>query len=924
MQASFILDSRGSRVRKWCAAGLGSLVMGVAAMAPAAASPPGEQVALQAGRIYLVEAGQVIENGTVLVKDGRIVAVGAEVQVPRGVRVVDYGPDAVLTPGLVAADSTYGSTIGAERTASPTLRAADHFDPFNNMRSAAKLGVTSLYLAPARGRLIAGQGAVVKSFGDEDGGNSRMVSESACLHGSISAEARRTPGYWEIPIPATVDVGLGVEQPQLPRSTMGAIVALEELMGMGPEALAAEYGPATGPSLSALNAAGTPWRMGASSLAEVCALLEFFGKSELPLVLDSDYGASEKAEVIAAAGVAVIAGPQGLNGPEFGAGQDSAWPDPTSVSTLVQAGVRVAIVSRKGVDIRSAAALARKGGMTAAQALESVTLIPAQVLGVADRVGSIVVGKDADFTVFNGEPTDATTSVLATWVAGEVAHQTKDGDTVLEVEELHLGDGHVLRPGQLLLSGGKIAEVGTMVAHPRGATVVRGVAAMPGMIDALGQLGLDGSTSSIDPKFDLRRILEAGNHLDRRVAKAGITTVNLGSKAASSITMAYKPAGSDLDAMVVSRVACIRLNWNHSNRASVGASVRTILGKAAAYKKKWEEYNAAMAKWSPPAPEPSKEGEDDEESEDKDEATEDSDKKQKKDKDAPQPPVTGEWRGQVSGEQGTHELRVRLLESDLALEGTLRGGGLDELVALSGTREDKHVQFEGESSLGLMSFDLEVDGKEMEGTASLNGSEGDVTLAQVSEVYPVAKRPGFEKPGSVATPKGKPKNPGIDPSLEPLRQAMYGKGAVIVAVDREDDIRNCVDTFASHGIRPILWRAQGASSVVNQIKDRVAGVINSTSPAALARAGIPVAFASNSEQGAAMLPQTVARLVTEGLSPTAAMRALTSDAATMFVLDQSIGRLRAGMAADVLLLDGSPLQVNSSIQRVWVNGTEIR
>jgi imidazolonepropionase-like amidohydrolase len=191
-------------------------------------------------------------------------------------------------------------------------------------------------------------------------------------------------------------------------------------------------------------------------------------------------------------------------------------------------------------------------------------------------------------------------------------------------------------------------------------------------------------------------------------------------------------------------------------------------------------------------------------------------------------------------------------------------------------------------------------------------------------VYPVAQRPEESKAASVPTPKGKPKSPGIDANLEPIRQAMFGKGAVVVAVDRDDDILACVAAFEAHGIKPILWGAKSAIKVAGQIQGRVAGIITGTNVAGLSQAGIPIAFASQAEQGAAALPQRVAALVAGGMSPTAALRSLTSDAARMFALDDRIGFLRAGLDADVLLLDGSPLDVSSTIQRVWVNGEEIR
>src|SRR5690606_19294710 len=136
-------------------------------------------------------------------------------------------------------------------------------------------------------------------------------------------------------------------------------------------------------------------------------------------------------------------------------------------------------------DLRFVAQLACANGLSEERALRAITLDAAQVLGVADRVGSLALGKDGDLVVLNGAPMSSTSSVLATWIGGEVAWKAHEsGATVLQLEQLHLGDGHVLEPGQVLIEDGRIVEVGRRVAHPLGATVIRGRAAMPGMIDA--------------------------------------------------------------------------------------------------------------------------------------------------------------------------------------------------------------------------------------------------------------------------------------------------------------------------------------------------------------------------------------------------------------------------------------------------------
>ncbi|MEE8467822.1 MAG: amidohydrolase family protein, partial [Planctomycetota bacterium] len=734
------------------------LAVPLALALPAAGDPV---VAVQAGPIHLVQDGRVIEGGgTLLISGGKILAVGADVSIPAGAVVVDYGPEAVIIPGLVAADSRYASSIAAGRTASPSLRAIDQFDPYSNLYSALTGGVTSVYLAPARGRLVAGQGAVVKTGGGPQ--VDRVLTDSAAIHGSIAAEARRTPGYWVPPVPATVDVGLGVEQPQLPRTTMGAVVALEELLALiaGDDELAELYGPQTAADLGRLVDEGRPWRMGAASEEEVRALLEFFAEAKLPLVLDTRVSSVELAEDIARAGVPVIAAPHVRGTTDFGKTPDSDWPRLDGVSILVAAGVRVAVVPariHRTADLRFASALAQRGGLDAAQALRSITLTPAEILGVADRVGSLAAGKDADLVVLNGAPLDMTASVLATWVGGEVLWKAHEAAaTVIEVLELHLGDGHVLRPGQVLMEGGRITEVGARVAHPPGATVVRGSAAMPGMIDALGHLGLEGSRKAFSSRFDLKRLLEPGDYADRRVARGGVTTVNLGSRDSSgnSPTMAYKPAGSEVERMLIEAPAAMRMTWTSSIRSEAGDAVRSTLKKAAEYKQKWEEYEKAIAEWTPEAAkekdEKSEEGEEgeegDEEKEGKDEEKQDNKKKKKKKKKGekePARPVTGEWTGTVTHDEAPSPMRLRLREREWVIEGTLRVEGLDDLVFLAGNRDEYAVTLAGLSSLGWLEITLELDDQKLTGTGtvgSLEGLEAVIELTRSSEDYPVAQR----------------------------------------------------------------------------------------------------------------------------------------------------------------------------------------
>ena len=929
-------------------------VLATFALAPTAADSG--TVAIQAGTIHIVEDGGVIEDGTLLIKDGKIVAVGADLDVPPGARVVDYGPSAVIVPGFVAASSSFGSSAASPRTAEPGVAAIDGFDRYTPYHTALQGGVTSVYLAPARGRLIAGQGAVVKAAGDGDA--DRVLAERSALHGSISRDARRTPGYWEPPVPATVDVGMGFAKPQLPRTTMGAVVALNELLLLagGDESFEETYGDTAGGELKELMDSGRTWRMGAESMSEVRAILEFSTENGLPLVIEGATGAAELADDIAAAGFSVIASPPTVLGRDFGKSRDADWPEHGAIADLMAAGVKVAITCPPGTpvgDLIFCAGLARRGGVSGEDALRAITLDAAEILGVEDRVGSLTAGKDADFVVMSGAPFSGSASVLTTWSSGEEAWTSRELETaavVLEVEELHIGDGETLIPGQILIRDGEIAEVGRRVSHPVGATVVRGFAAMPGMIDTFGHLGLEGSTKKFSSRIELPRIVEPGDYADRRVAQAGVTTVNLASRAdpgGGAPTMAYKPAGEDFDHMIVAPTSAIHMEWSESVRAKSGERVRKALEKAKKYADSWDEYEKKIAEWEPPAAkEKDGDDEDDDEDEDAEEDEEDDGKKKskkKKKKDDDEPKIaTGVWQGMVEGSMslGETKFRLQVLEEDGELSGNLRCAELSsELIEIHGRHEDGKLHLEGFGTRGPVEVELEVEDDALKGVARTTGVEVEVEIEQASKEFRVAGRPERRREKAEKAPKGKPSPPGLDRDLEPVRRAMNGEGTVIVTVHREDEILDCVDAFEEYGIAPVLFGAERAGQVAEEIVGRVSGIllpreVRVTDPrkgltprnpyAELAAEGIPVAFHSGAEEGAVELPLFAAYAVARGMSPAAALRALTYGAAEMLSISHRVGALHEGLDGDVLLLDGEPLDPATSVLRVWVSGKEIR
>jgi hypothetical protein len=294
------------------------------------------------------------------------------------------------------------------------------------------------------------------------------------------------------------------------------------------------------------------------------------------------------------------------------------------------------------------------------------------------------------------------------------------------------------------------------------------------------------------------------------------------------------------------------------------------------------------------------------------------------------------------------EARLRLRVERPVPAGERAGGSLrcdsvsSTLVALAGTFKDKKLALAGLGTRGPVRVEGETKAEKLEGTLFVGASQVKFTAERESEDLPVAARPELRRPKpeeKPKEPKGKPKSPGTDEKLEPFRRAMQHKGAIVVSVDREDEILACVAAFEAAGIQPVLHGADDAWRVARELRGRVAGVLLSQRVldvergkglndernryAELAAAGIPVAFHSAAEEGAAELATMAAYAVSLGLSPDGAVRALTSDAARMLAIDSRVGRLEPGLDGDVLLLDGPPLEASTRVLRAWVNGEEV-
>jgi imidazolonepropionase-like amidohydrolase len=162
----------------------------------------------------------------------------------------------------------------------------------------------------------------------------------------------------------------------------------------------------------------------------------------------------------------------------------------------------------------------------------------------------------------------------------------------------------------------------------------------------------------------------------------------------------------------------------------------------------------------------------------------------------------------------------------------------------------------------------------------------------------------------------------------PLAEAAAGKRPVLIHARARHEVQRASDFAARNELRGALLGAPRAGELTEALTASGLGVVLGPhgtgedrralkSAGALVEAGIPIAFSAGTETP---VRAGVALCVREGLEPAAAWRALTSEAAALAGVSERVGRLEAGLDADLVLWDGDPIDLTSSVQAVYVDG----
>jgi imidazolonepropionase-like amidohydrolase len=399
-------------------------------------APQQRPIALVGGTVHPV-SGPAIENATLLFQDGKIVAVGRDVAVPADAERVDIAGkhvypgliDANTQLGLVEIPSVRGSRDQAETgEINPNVKAQVAFNPDSELIPVGRSGGVLTVLTVPSGGLITGLSACMQLDG--------WTWEDMCLKPDVGLHIN-----W--PRMAPVEAAI-VEPGESPpgRDRDKALKTIRRAVADARAYLVAKRAKASGgasapefdirwEAMIPVLEKKIPVFIDAEDIQQIQSAVAFAEQERLRLVIVGGYDAPECIDLLKKNAVPVVVG--GVH--RLPRRRMDAYDAPFTVpARLHAAGVPFCIAGVIGgasgslpSNLRNLpyhAGTAAAHGLPAEEALKAITLYPAQILGVADRVGSLDVGKDATLIVTSGDPLEIPTQVTAAFVQGRTVQLT--------------------------------------------------------------------------------------------------------------------------------------------------------------------------------------------------------------------------------------------------------------------------------------------------------------------------------------------------------------------------------------------------------------------------------------------------------------------------------------------------------------------
>lgn len=397
-------------------------------MRPKPPRVPAPDIAIVGGRVVPV-IGDPVDRGTVLIRAGVITAVGARVKLPRGVPTIDATGQWVL-PGLVESHGHVGvheegngwagqDTNELTDPVGARFRALDAINPADEgFRDALADGVTSVVVKPGSGNPIGGQTVAVKCWG-------RMVdemvfAEPCSVKSALGENPKRVYG----------------EKKQTPSTRLGVASVIRDALRKAQDYRvrrdeAARDGKAfdrdsNSDILVDVLEGRVPWCQHTHRADDIATAIRLADEFGYRLVINHGTEGHLLADVLADRNIPVIIGPLFTSRSKVEVNQR----DLRNPGLLAKAGVKIALTTDHPVVpinfLIYQAILSVKEGLDRETALRSVTINPAEMLGLDARVGSLEVGKDGDVVIWDGDPLDIMSRARTVLVEGRPVYSYDD------------------------------------------------------------------------------------------------------------------------------------------------------------------------------------------------------------------------------------------------------------------------------------------------------------------------------------------------------------------------------------------------------------------------------------------------------------------------------------------------------------------
>jgi imidazolonepropionase-like amidohydrolase len=364
-------------------------------------------------------------DGAVVVKDGKITALGTDVVVPQGAEIVDAAGKWLL-PGFIDAHTHLGVHEEAEGWAGDDtnemtdpvtagVRALDGINPAEmGFDDALSGGVTTVNVNPGSGNPIGGLTVAIHTYGrtvDE-----MVLRSPSGLKSALGENPKRVYG----------------DRKQKPSTRLGTASVirgafveagnyLDQLARADPE----KVQPARDLKLEALASVlkrEIPWRQHSHRADDIATAVRIADEFGYQLVIDHGTEAHLIADLLVTRGIPVLIGPLLTSRSKVELRHRSL----ANPGLLAAAGVEISIITDHPVVpiqfLVHQATFAVKEGLDPVTAIEAITINPAKVMGVGDRVGSITQGKDADLVLWSGDPLDVMQRALVVWIGGTAVY----------------------------------------------------------------------------------------------------------------------------------------------------------------------------------------------------------------------------------------------------------------------------------------------------------------------------------------------------------------------------------------------------------------------------------------------------------------------------------------------------------------------